>query len=235
MNHRHHDLQVLLDHWHRFRRGALQVADHAGDVLARRFEESPVLGFLQLADEFGVQVVETHGRQRVEYRTEYRQAGSAGQGQSIRRDRRKRRLAAGLYLTAFQAKIWSLAPADQRAFLGLHLVAATRQGAHVEGVVARLSVAQPELQADAEMSGMAAGTPPHLGQPAALVERVVERARQRVADQMQGVEKVAFAGAVRADQIGQRPQARVAGGDALVVAQHHAGQEDRGGHDMVPH
>ncbi|MDX2298408.1 MAG: hypothetical protein NW204_01655 [Xanthomonadaceae bacterium] len=44
---------------------------------------------------------------------------------------------------------------------------------------------------------------------------------------MQGIQKVAFPGAVVADQEGQWPQVHIAMADALVVAQHHSPKEHR--------
>lgn len=56
------------------------------------------------------------------------------------------------------------------------------------------------------MGRVAAGAAPHFAEAAALVHRRLERAVQRVANQMQSLEKVALARAVDADKKSQRTQ-----------------------------
>lgn len=66
---------------------------------------------------------------------------------------------------------------------------------------------------------------------AAIADGVIQGSLQRVGHETQRVEEVALAGAVRADEKGQRAQAHVAPTDAAVVLQPDAKQER--GHGAV--
>ena len=56
------------------------------------------------------------------------------------------------------------------------------------------------IKANAEVVGMAAGTSPHLLNAAAVAERVIEREAQCLGHEAQGIEEVALAAPVGANE-----------------------------------
>ena len=82
---------------------------------------------------------------------------------------------------------------------------------------------EPQIEPDREMVGMSPGTPPNLTDPSSLAQGVVKRESERLRREPERVQEVAFAGAVRTHEQGERFQRNIASGDALVVAESDAG------------
>jgi len=71
------------------------------------------------------------------------------------------------------------------------------------------------------MCGVAGRAPPDFVDTATLAERVVQRGVQRLADKPKGIQKIALARTVLADQENQRPQGNRTSRDTLVVLEHY--------------
>src|SRR5207248_8031725 len=117
------------------------------------------------------------------------------------------------------------AEADDLTRFADNLAVAERGCSELEPVAGVAATGQGAIQLDPDVAGWRLISPLHVIDPATLAQRQLERTPERVAYEPQRVEKVALAGAVRADEEDQRAEAHVAEGDALVVAQHDAGDD----------
>jgi len=234
VNHRRNRLKVFLDDLQPVGGDPFQMSDHARDVFPHGLEQASFLWLLQLAHQLRIQVVETHRRQGIERRAKHRHARRCHQRQTIGGHRRKGHLAAGFEVAALDTEKRTLADTANHALLELHLVAAARQRADVEGVVAGLPVAQRELEPNAEVRRVTTGAPPHLVQSATFVQRIVERSGQSVPYEVQCVQEIALARSVGTHQIGEWIESHVAVTNALVVAQDHTREKNRTTHPLAP-
>ena len=117
---------------------------------------------------------------------------------------------------------------EHEALLPLDAVTTTRFRRNPKCIPAHRA-GELKIKANAEVVGVAAGASPHLLNAAAVAESVIEREAQCLGHEAQGIEEVALAAPVRADQKGQRRQLHVTSGNALVVPQGDPGHQPRVG------
>ncbi|GER13159.1 hypothetical protein VHAB30_43430 [Variovorax boronicumulans] len=109
-------------------------------------------------------------------------------------------------------------------------MAESLSGSNFKRVVAWGSVVQNKFQPNTKMSWVTIRSSTYFGESPSLVQRVVERSGEGVADEVKRVEEIALPGAIGSDQIRQRTKFDVAATDASVVSEHDALEENRSAH-----
>ncbi len=99
----------------------------------------------------------------------------------------------------------------------LYLVRAKRLGAYPKFVKAMLPKRQTELKAEGKIIGVPARPTAHLLDRPSFTQRVVQGVAQSIADKPECIQKIAFAGAVSADEKHEVFQFHIAKSNAFVV------------------
>ncbi len=84
--------------------------------------------------------------------------------------------------------------------------------------MAGAAVRQCKIKAQGEVLGVPARAASHLLDCAPITQGMIQGGSQGVGNEAQGVEKIAFAGAVGTDQKGERLQVKLASCNTLVIA-----------------
>ena len=175
-------------------------------LLPSRKQDLAGIRGLQVANLVRIEVVKAHASQAIVERAELGQAGGGNQEKPVVGGRGERFWIGVLDLAGVDHIELVLRRASRvdAALLPLDLEAAFGLGADPEGVVASGGIRQGELEADAKVGRMAGGTAPDLVDAATFAERMIQGGVERFADEAEGVQEVALAGAVLADQKNQR-------------------------------